>query len=110
MSLEKSPSGSRGARTPPHALNKMFTPLMMRIHRRSSDRFQGMDLLYLTTIGARSGQQRTYPVARFENGHGGWFIVASFAGSAQHPGWYRNIVAAPDKVWPRCRGQAPRHG
>ena len=71
MSLEKSPSGSRGARTPPHVLNKMFMPLMIRIHRRSADRFQGMDLLYLTTVGARSGKQRTNPVSRFDDGHGG---------------------------------------
>jgi deazaflavin-dependent oxidoreductase (nitroreductase family) len=63
-----------------------------------------MDLLYLTTVGARSGQQRTNPVARFDDGHGGWFIVASFAGSAQHPGWYHNIAAAPDKVWAEVSG------
>ena len=104
MSVEKSPPGSRGARTPPHVLNKVFTPLMMRIHRRSGDRFQGMDLLYLTTIGARSGQQRTNPVTRFDDGHGGWFIVASSGGSAQHPGWYHNIAAAPDQVWAEVSG------
>ena len=104
MSLEKSPSGSRGARTPPHLLNRIFMPLMVRIHRRSGDRYQGMELLYLTTVGARSGQRRTNPVTRFDDGHGGWFIVASSAGSAQHPGWYHHIAAAPDQVWVEVSG------
>jgi deazaflavin-dependent oxidoreductase (nitroreductase family) len=108
MSLEKSPSGSPGARTPPHLLNKIFMPLMVRIHRRSGDRYQGMELLYLTTVGARSEQQRTNPVTRFDDGHGGWFIVASSAGSAQHPGWYHNIAAAPEallrwRIWRDAR-------
>ena len=60
-------------------------PLMMRIHRRSGDRFNGMDLRYLTTVGARSGQPRKTAVARFDDGQGGWFIVASAAGAASHP-------------------------
>ena len=29
---------------------------MIRIHRRSGNRFASMDLLYLTTTGARSGR------------------------------------------------------
>ena len=74
-------------------------PVMMRIHRRSGDRFQGMDLLYITTVGARSGRQRTNPVARFEDGQGGWYVVASAGGAAQHPAWYHNVAAHPDQVW-----------
>ena len=31
--------------------------MMIKIHRRSGDRFSGMDLLYLTTVGAKSGQE-----------------------------------------------------
>ena len=98
MSIEKPPSGTRGARTPPKFVGKLVMPLMMRLHRRAGDRFQGMDLLYLTTVGARSGQQRTHPVARFDDGAGGWFVVASFAGAAHHPAWYLNLAAHPDRV------------
>jgi deazaflavin-dependent oxidoreductase (nitroreductase family) len=29
---------------------------------------------------------------------GAWLVVASFGGAAQHPGWYRNIVAHPGRV------------
>jgi deazaflavin-dependent oxidoreductase (nitroreductase family) len=99
VSIEKSPAGSRGARQPPPLLGKLLMPLMVRLHRRSGDRFQGMDLLYLTTTGARSGAERTTPLARFDDGHGGWFVVASAGGSPQHPAWYHSMAAHPDKVF-----------
>jgi hypothetical protein len=44
---------------------------MMRQHRRSW-KFQGMDLLFLTTVGRKTGQERVTPVAWFpgEEGRG----------------------------------------
>ncbi len=83
-------------------------PLMLRMHRRSGDRFGGMDLLYLTTVGARSGQSRTTAVSRFDDGQGGWFIVASAAGAAQHPAWYHNIAAHPEQVAAEVAGSSHR--
>ena len=108
MPVQKTPSGTRGARTPPRLLNKIMSPLMVRIHRLSGDRTGGMDLLYLTTVGARSGERRTAPVARFDDGQGGWIIVASAGGAAQHPGWYHNIAAHPDQVWAEVSGTKHR--
>ena len=81
-----------------------MTPVMVRVHRRSGDRFAGMNLLYLTTVGARSGQLRTNPVARFDDGQGGWIIVASAGGTAGHPAWYHNVAAHPDQVWAEVSG------
>jgi deazaflavin-dependent oxidoreductase (nitroreductase family) len=104
MPIQMSPGGTRGARTPPKLLMKVLMPLMERIHRRSGDRFRGGDLLYLTTVGAKTGQRRTNPVARFDDGRGGWLVVASFGGAAQHPGWYHNIAAHPDQVWAEVAG------
>lgn len=98
MPFEKPRAGTRGARTLPHLVNRLLTPMMVRIHRRSGDRFRGIDLLYLTTVGARSGQHRTNPVSRFDDGQGGWLIVGSSNGSAHNPAWYHNIAANPDKV------------
>src|SRR4051794_10884969 len=69
--------------------------LLMRLHSRSGDRFNGMDLLYLATVGAKSGQRRTNPVTRFDDGDG-WVVAASAGGMAQHPGWHHNVVAHPD--------------
>ena len=108
MPIEKLPGGSRGTRTPPGFLGRIMTPLMVVIHRRSGDRFQGMDLLYLSTVGARSGQRRTTPVARFDDGDGRWVIVASAGGAASHPAWYHNIAAHPDEVWAEVSGQRHR--
>jgi deazaflavin-dependent oxidoreductase (nitroreductase family) len=108
MPVQKLPGGTRGTRTPPSLLSKIMTPLMVRIHRRSGDRFRVMDLLYLTSVGARSGANRTTPVARFDDGQGGWIIVASAGGATQHPGWYHNIVAHPDQVQVEVSGKVHR--
>ncbi len=67
-----------------------------------------MDLLYLTTTGAKSGQQRQSTLARFADGDDAWLIVASAGGSARHPAWYHNIAAHPDQVWIEFGGQRTR--
>ena len=108
MAISKTPSGTRGTRTPPGFLGRLFLPLAMRSHRRNDDRFRGMDVLYLTTRGAKSGQLRTVPVARFDDGHGGWLIVASAGGAATHPGWYHNLAAHPDEVSVEFGGHTQR--
>jgi deazaflavin-dependent oxidoreductase (nitroreductase family) len=58
-----------------------------------------MDLLYLTTVGAKTGQKRQSTVARFPDGEDAWLVVASAAGSAHHPAWCHNIAAHRDQVW-----------
>jgi len=60
---------------------------------------QGQDLLYVTTVGAKTGQKRQSTVARFPDGEDAWLVVASAGGSARHPAWYHNIAAHPDQVW-----------
>jgi deazaflavin-dependent oxidoreductase (nitroreductase family) len=72
--------------------------LMIKLHRRTGDRFNGMDLLYLTTVGAKTGQKRESPVARFADGDDTWLVVASNGGSSRHPNWYHNLMAHPDQV------------
>jgi deazaflavin-dependent oxidoreductase (nitroreductase family) len=96
--IAKPPSGTRGVRTPPRVVARLVKPALIRMHKRSGDRFRGFDVLYLTTVGARSGQLRTTPVARFDDGVGGWVVVASASGAARHPAWYHNAVAHPDRV------------
>ena len=110
MSFQKTPSGTRGARfgSRSNALTRFLGRMMIRQHRRSGDRFQGMDLLYLTTVGARTGEQRQTALARFPDGPDSWLIVASAAGTARHPGWYHNIAAHPDQIWVEVAGQRHR--
>ena len=80
--------------------------VMIKVHRRTGDRFMGMDLLYLTTAGAKTGQKRQSPVARFPDGDVAWLVVASNGGSSRHPSWYHNLMAHPDQVWIEVAGSA----
>jgi len=52
-------------------------------------------LLVLTTIGAKSGAQRTIPLGHFEV-EDRLLIVGSMAGSTRNPPWYYNLVANPN--------------
>lgn len=57
--------------------------------------FEGFPLLLLTSTGARSGAQRTNPVARFDI-DGKVYVVGSSAGRDRDPAWVFNIRAHPD--------------
>src|SRR5215467_8182 len=99
MSFQKLPGGTRGAWVPPaNAVTRALSRVAMSWHRRSGDKFQRQDLLYLTTVGAKTGRKRHTAMARFPDGEDAWLVVASAAGSAHHPGWYHNIAAHPDQV------------
>lgn len=109
MSFEKTPGGTRGARgITSNPVTRVMMKMMTSWHRRSGDKFQGMDLLYLTTVGAKSGQKRQSTVTRFADGDDSWLIVASAGGSAQNPAWYHNIAAHPDQVWVEFGGKHQR--
>ena len=51
--------------------------------------------LVLTTTGAKSGQQRTTPLATKPDGNG-WYIVGSNFGRETHPAWTANLMAHPE--------------
>lgn len=100
MSFQKTPAGTRGGRgVPSNPVTRFMNKMMMSWHRRSGDKFQGMDLLYLTTVGAKSGQKRQSTVSRFADGENAWLVVASAGGAVSNPAWYHNIAAHPDQVW-----------
>jgi deazaflavin-dependent oxidoreductase (nitroreductase family) len=82
--------------------------VMIKIHRRTGNRFMGMDLLYLTTVGAKTGQKRQSPVARFADGDDAWLVVASNNGSPRQPHWYHNLKAHPDQVWIEVAGHTAK--
>lgn len=59
----------------------------------------GLATLLLTTTGRKSGLERTVPLPYFPAplAYGdALIVVASFAGNANHPEWYLNLVADPD--------------
>lgn len=80
--------------------------IMIKMHRRSGDRFMGMDLLYLTTVGAKTGRNRLSPVSRIPDGDDAWIVVASNNGSSRQPNWYHNLMAHPDQVSAEVAGRS----
>jgi deazaflavin-dependent oxidoreductase (nitroreductase family) len=54
--------------------------------------FEGTPLLLLNHSGARSGEQRTNPIAYYKDGDR-YVIFASKGGAPTNPDWYHNIKA-----------------
>src|SRR5579864_9046795 len=80
-------------------LGRWLNRRMSRRIRKRGGKLVEMSVLFLTTVGARTGERRETPVAWLPDGDDAWLIVAAASGSAQHPGWYHNIAAHPDQVW-----------
>ncbi len=102
MSVELTPSGSRGTSWPrlPGLLMNGLLALMVFAYRLLGDRMkvQGRPLILITTVGAQTGMDRKTLLGRFDHPNG-WLVVASAAGAARHPAWYFNMARNPDKVW-----------
>ena len=54
----------------------------------------GDHLILLTTVGARSGSERTSPVMYHRDGER-YIVVASKSGAPDNPAWYNNLKANP---------------
>lgn len=65
---------------------------------RLGGRWEGSKLVLVNTIGARSGQVRTVPLAYLQQDDR-IYIVGSAAGSEKHPDWYHNLLANPDVTY-----------
>lgn len=93
------PNGTRGARQPDGPfLRWMNKWLSKRIRRTGKMPGLGFNALVLTTVGRKSGTERTSPVGWFPDKDGSWLIIASAAGAAKNPDWYYNLAAHPDRV------------
>jgi deazaflavin-dependent oxidoreductase (nitroreductase family) len=93
-------NGTRGARQPKAGrLMTWFNGWNAKKIRRKGGKIMGFNALVLTTVGAKSGAERTTPVGWFPAGDDdSWLIVASAAGAPKNPAWYYNLAAHPDKV------------
>jgi deazaflavin-dependent oxidoreductase (nitroreductase family) len=99
VSVHVPPNGSRGGKFPrlPGPLAQFMNDTIFRIFRNRL--FNGGSLLSLTTVGARSGQQRRSTVMYFPDGDNAWLVVGSAGGAAAHPAWIYNLAKHPDQVW-----------
>ena len=68
--------------------------------------FEGFPLLLLTSTGAKSGAERTNPVAYFDV-DGKIYIVGSAAGRENNPAWVHNI-RANSRVTVEIGSEAPK--
>jgi deazaflavin-dependent oxidoreductase (nitroreductase family) len=65
---------------------------------RAGGEIEGMHrerLLLLTTRGRRTGEARTTPMMFHRADDGRLLVIASNAGAAEDPQWFRNLVADP---------------
>jgi len=101
MAVDLTPKGTRGGQMPrlPGPLMSGMNALVFRLF--SGRLFFGMQLLQLTTIGAKSGQERVTTLAYVPDGDNAWLITGSAGGAASHPAWYFNLARNPDRVWIR---------
>lgn len=85
---------------------KVFQPLInMQISRyrrakgRTAPVMIGFPTVLLTTVGARTGVERTHVLGGFPDGDDAWLVVASKGGAATHPAWFINLAKNRDKIW-----------
>lgn len=64
---------------------------------RISGSYQGVPILLLTTIGRKTGKQRTWPLLYFRN-QGRYVLIASNGGADHHPAWLLNLREYPQAV------------
>ncbi|MGH9210837.1 MAG: nitroreductase family deazaflavin-dependent oxidoreductase [Acidimicrobiales bacterium] len=77
----------------------IVTPLDRLVHRLSGGRTmfsRGLvPTLMLTTTGAKTGRQRTVPLACMPDGDVIYLAGSNF-GRQQHPGWSANLIKQPE--------------
>jgi deazaflavin-dependent oxidoreductase (nitroreductase family) len=106
-SIRIPPHGTKGTRIPGEKiLMKVFKPLLDRqvVQLRQTTSPEppnrmGFPVVLLTTVGAKTGQERTHVLGGFADGPEAWLIVASRGGAPTHPAWFHNISKNPDQVW-----------
>jgi deazaflavin-dependent oxidoreductase (nitroreductase family) len=80
----------------PLGLGEASMGLMDKLRNGRSRPGQDLDLLTLTSVGARTGQRRETVLGSFPEGVNAWLIVASAAGARRNPAWFHNLAAHPD--------------
>ena len=74
-----------------HAYNQELIEAFRANRGKTDGPFAARPLLLLTTIGARSGQERTSPLMYIPDG-GHLLVLASNFGAPKHPDWYHNLL------------------
>jgi len=105
--IEIPPRGTRGTKMPFEGalmkIAKPFADMQVSRYRRATDAtapmMMGFPTVLLTTVGARSGSERTHVLGGFADGDEAWLVMASKGGAPTHPAWFINLAKSPDKIW-----------
>ena len=103
--IEIPPRGTRGRR-----ITEIFFRLLKPLSASQISRYRKnasaeppkmgkVPLVLLTTVGSRTGHERTSVLGGFQEADGSWLVVGSKGGSATHPAWFINLAKDPDRVW-----------
>jgi len=99
--------GTRGTKMPFQSammkIAKPFADMQVSRYRRAKDAtppmMMGFPTILLTTVGVRSGSERTHVLGGFPDGEEAWLVMASNGGAPTHPAWFINLAKSPDKIW-----------
>ena len=99
--------GTRGTKVPFEGalmkIAKPFADMQVSRYRRAKDAtppmMMGFPTILLTTVGVRSGSERTHVLGGFPDGEEAWLVMASNGGAPTHPAWFINLAKSPDKIW-----------
>ena len=76
----------------------LFLDEHVRVYRETEGQrgyhWRGTTILLLTTLGRRSGEQRTTPLIHRVDGDR-YVVVASKGGAPENPAWFENLMAEP---------------
>jgi deazaflavin-dependent oxidoreductase (nitroreductase family) len=78
--------------------------------RAGRGELQGLPLLLLHHVGAKSGLERVTPLVYWRLTDKSLVVLASNFGALRHPDWFYNLVANPRRRWrsvQRCGRPAP---
>lgn len=86
-----------GARLLAHTIHHLDRLVLRLSNGRSTAAtlLTGLQILSLTTTGAKSGQPRTVPLVAIPHSENRLIVIASNWGQTKHPAWYHNLVAHP---------------
>jgi deazaflavin-dependent oxidoreductase (nitroreductase family) len=82
------------------SVGRVFVPVDRALLRITKGKINAvgrssLPTLLLTTIGAKSGLERTVPLMYCQDGDG-FIVTASNWGQAHHPAWSANLIANPE--------------
>jgi deazaflavin-dependent oxidoreductase (nitroreductase family) len=75
-------------------VNRVHPAIYRMSGRRVGASLGQAPVLLLTTIGAKSGKERTVPLLFLRDGKD-MAVVASYCGDDRSPAWYHNLIANP---------------